>query len=1781
MHHPPPEPITLDDILITETLSQRSPRSPDWQAEAQAMQSLAQQISKDPEAVLQTLANIALTLCRAGTAGVSLLETTPEGTESFRWVAMAGQLANAVGSSTPRNVSLCGICLDRCTPQLFSYPERYFADFQDLQDADTPIVEGLVLPLVCEHHALGIVWIASHDEQRRFNTEDVRLMTNLANFTAAAFHLNQGKAQVQQSGQAPLVEVAVRDCQQAKVQLLISEERLRLASEAAHFGIYEYIPQTHQLSWSPLLKAIHGLPAEAEIIPEQLHEFVHPEDRAQFLNSMAQLLRPDAPDGYEHEFRIIRTDGEVRWLLDKGRIFFSGAGEHRRVERIIGVTSDISERKRIETALRESEAHLQRTTEAAQVGTWQWNLKTNEVIWSQQMKKLLGQTAIPGPKTHSDWLALLHQEDLRRMEAGLDGWLQGGQEIDFDYRIILPDTHETRWISSLGRVEYDAQGNPVMLQGIALDITDRKQAEVSLYESEAKYRSLFESIDEGFAIMEVMFNEGGKPVNLRYLETNRVFEQQTGLSDVVGKTVHDVVPSLEPLSVETLAEVARTGESVRFEDYVQGTDRWFSVYVSKVGGESSHQVAMVFDNITDRKRREADLAFLAQIAEDSSRLASEEAIMQSIGERLATHLRLDGFTFADVDEGCESVTIKYGWNAADVPQFVGTFRLAEYMTGEFARTMRAGETWVVCDTQHDERTDAKATAAICAGAIINVPYHRRGEWQGCLTVTCREMRQWTADEIALIVEVSNRTFPRLERARAEEDLRSSEEKYRSLFTSIDEGYFLAEVIFDENDKPIDILYLEANPAAICLAGRDFSGQRMREIDPHYEDYWYEIYGGVALTGESVRAEHYAEPHGRWFDFYAFKVGRQESRHVAAVFRDVTDRKKAEAALQESEERQAYLLRLSDALRPLSDPIKIQWQALNIVGEYLDLDRVLYNEIDPDVTTYTVHVNYVREGFPSYVGSYPMRPFAESVKNLRLGKTYVIYDAENEEQFSEEERAICRGINVQAFVVVPLIKQGQWVVNVVAHYSKARNWTQYDISILEETAERTWAAVERACAEAALRESEIRRIQEQAAREEERQRAESLAELDRAKTLFFSNISHEFRTPLTLILGPLAEALATLDEDNETEHPLSIHLREQLQIAHRNGLRLLKLVNTLLDFSRIEADRLQAHYEPTDLSTYTAELASVFRSTIESAGLQLMINCPPLPEPIYIDREMWEKIILNLLSNAFKFTFAGSILVSLKYQTNQVELTISDTGTGIPAQDLPHLFERFYQVKGAQGRSYEGSGIGLALVQELVQRLGGSITVTSELNQGTSFRITLPTGQAHLPTVDNRLSSPQSFTTNGIENYIAEAARWLPETEVNPPNLDLELKEGVLQSGSFAAECLHPLLTNTEQSPAKVLIVDDNADMRNYLSRLLHQQYQIEAVNDGLAALNSITQQQPDLILSDVMMPRMDGLQLLQSLRKNDQTKEIPIILLSARAGEDAQVEGLAAGADDYLTKPFSAQELLARVNANLQLTRMRREVATQAQMMRDIQILNDRLEQRVTERTTQLQALNQELEAFAYSVSHDLRTPLRYISSFTEQLRDQLTEPLSATASPLPTLNIILRSALSAEQMVDDLLAFSRASQSEMHRTLVPLDILVQQVQDQLQTETVGREIQWKIAPLPTVNGDPTLLQLVLQNLLSNAVKYTRDRNPAEISINSWETDTEYVVVVKDNGAGFDMKYSDRLFQLFQRLHTQKAFTGTGVGLANVRRIIHRHGGRTWAEGAVNQGATFYFSLPK
>ncbi len=636
----------------------------------------------------------------------------------------------------------------------------------------------------------------------------------------------------------------------------------------------------------------------------------------------------------------------------------------------------------------------------------------------------------------------------------------------------------------------------------------------------------------------------------------------------------------------------------------------------------------------------------------------------------------------------------------------------------------------------------------------------------------------------------------------------------------------------------------------------------------------------------------------------------------------------------------------------------------------------------------------------------------------------------------------------------------------------------------------------------------------------------LAELDTAKTAFFSNISHEFRTPLTLMLAPIEDALADHAE------PLSSIHRQRLQLARDNSLRLLKLVNTLLDFSRLESGRVQANYAPTDIAAFTTELAAMFQSAADRVDIRLDIDCPTVSEPVWIDREMWEKIIPNLVSNAFKFTFTGEITVRLREYAECVVIEVADTGIGIPEIELPRIFERFYRVTGSKGRTHEGTGIGLSLVRELVQLHGGHITVESIVDRGTCFRIEIPKGHKHLPNNTVTMAASEAEVSHHTVSYVTEAAYWNNNTIV----------EETIAASEPQDSCR-----------ARVLIVDDNNSLREYIAMLLTPHYDTVVVNDGLAALEAIKAQRPDIVVSDVMMPRLDGFGLVRALRADSNTTTLPIILLSARAGDNAAIEGLDAGADDYLVKPFSARELLARVRTHVELARMRHTLIEE------------------------LEHANSELDAFSYSVSHDLRAPMRIIDNLSAALGEDYAAKLDGNGRRF--IEQIRSQVQRVFTLIDALLDLARIARATIAPISVDISALANTIVNDLRIAQPERKVVVDIDKGLQAYGDRQLLSVVLTNLIGNAWKFTTQKNGHARIVVSYAAD-QCAFFVRDNGAGFDMTQANRLFVPFQRLHSTSEFAGTGIGLTTVRRALERQGGSIWAEAAVNEGATFYFSLP-
>lgn len=630
-------------------------------------------------------------------------------------------------------------------------------------------------------------------------------------------------------------------------------------------------------------------------------------------------------------------------------------------------------------------------------------------------------------------------------------------------------------------------------------------------------------------------------------------------------------------------------------------------------------------------------------------------------------------------------------------------------------------------------------------------------------------------------------------------------------------------------------------------------------------------------------------------------------------------------------------------------------------------------------------------------------------------------------------------------------------------------------------------------------------------DEERKRAEALTELDRAKTDFFSNVSHEFRTPLTLLLGPLEDELRGDGAANE-----------RLQMAHRNGLRLLKLVNTLLDFSRIETGRIQAHFEATDLPARTGELASVFRSAIESGGVRLVVECDPLPEPVFVDREMWEKIVLNLLSNAFKFTFEGEIRVGLQRIGDGVVLTVRDTGVGISDGELPKIFDRFHRVRGARARTHEGTGIGLALVRELVQLHGGTVTAGSVEGSGSVMTVTLPTGCSHLPADRIGPSPALDSTAFGAAPFIEEALRWLP-SEILTPALN--------------APPIAPPGTGAERHDGdrpRVVWADDNADMREYVARLLAPHYEIHAVASGSEAITAVRQHDADLVLSDVMMPGMDGFALLRALRQDSASAEVPVILLSARAGEESRVEGMDAGADDYLIKPFSARELVARIDAHVRLSRLRR------QTRETLRQAHDELDLKVRERTTALATTNQQLERELEerrAAEARIEALLERLGSvqaderrrIAREIHDQLGQQMTAlrmqlqVVDPRQTPSIMAEAIHRANELAEtvdrtiDALAWNlRPTALEQLGLVKALETMVQAWSEQFEISAsfhAPRSLTFRGSSDVEIN-----LFRIVQEALHNVYKHA---GADTVAVRLSKRHSQLVLVIEDNGCGF------------------------------------------------------------
>ncbi|HEV2453988.1 MAG TPA: ATP-binding protein [Verrucomicrobiae bacterium] len=628
--------------------------------------------------------------------------------------------------------------------------------------------------------------------------------------------------------------------------------------------------------------------------------------------------------------------------------------------------------------------------------------------------------------------------------------------------------------------------------------------------------------------------------------------------------------------------------------------------------------------------------------------------------------------------------------------------------------------------------------------------------------------------------------------------------------------------------------------------------------------------------------------------------------------------------------------------------------------------------------------------------------------------------------------------------------------------------------------------------------------------------EKTKELEQLKSQFFANVSHELRTPLTLIIGPTEKLLAASEFDETS-------VRSALEMIHRNSRMLLKHVNDLLDVSRLEARKMSVTYADTDLAKLVRIIGGHFESLAGEKHLKFTVEAPGTL-PVQLDPEKVQRILLNLLSNAFKFTpDGGRVRCRLKDAAgDRVALEVADSGPGIPPDLREVVFERFRQLQGGSTRRFGGTGLGLAIARDFATLHGGNISVTEAPEGGALFTVDLP----------RKAPAGADLQSPGQEEVQSNE---LVRQEIEP------LRQPVPRA----------VVSGVDTRPL-VIVAEDNQDMVRFIAENLSTHYRVETAHDGKEALAKILALHPDLILTDVMMPEMSGFMLVQAIRTHRELDTTPIVLLTAKADDDTRIHLLRNGAQDYVMKPFVVEELRARIG-NL--------------------VANKCANDQVRDLNRELGTANKELEAFSYSASHDLRAPLFAINAYAASLEPELS------GRGRQMLHEIKMSVARMDELISDLLRFSKLSRQPLERQVVSISGIVREVIADLQKDDPNRNVDVRVGNLPDCYGDLRLLRQVFVNLLSNAFKFTRNKEAARIEVRCLERNGENVYFIRDNGAGFDPRYADRLFGVFQRLHRADEFDGNGVGLSIAQRIIQRHGGRIWAEAEVDKGAVFYFTL--
>ncbi|WP_242036476.1 PAS domain S-box protein [Leptolyngbya sp. FACHB-321] len=792
-----------------------------------------------------------------------------------------------------------------------------------------------------------------------------------------------------------------------------SEERSQLAIGIAQLGTWRYVIATKLVELDQRMRAILGKKDSVVLPLSQMVERIHPDDRAKVTSALEAALTPTSSGAYDIDYRVIWDDGTERWLAANGQATFAGEGAWRQAVEVLGTAVDITDRKQVEIALQNSEEQFRQMADHAPFMVWVTDPSGYCTYLSQSWYDFTGQT--PATGLGLGWLERAHADDRAAAQRMFLAANEQQQSFRLEYR-LQSKQGDYIWAIDAASPWFGVDGAFKGYIGSVIDITDRKQAEAALAQRETELRLVTNAVPALIAFVDS---------DERYRFNNRGYEAWFGqpATEIYGKPVREVLGEAAYAGIRPYVEQVLAGQQVTFENQVphqEGGTRYVSTtYVPRFDAQGAVVgfVALVND-ISDRKRAE-------------QALQASEAQIRNLLESITD-------AFFAVDEH---------WRFTYVNQ------TAELMVNRAADDLIGKVFWEefpgVNDSAFEQMHRRVMRDRVAESLTAFYPNHER--WY--------EVRAYPAVN-GITMYFTDVT----EQIQAAVALRQSEARYRTLFESIDEGFCVVEVLLDAHDTPIDYRVLEVNPVFEQQTGlQQAVGKTARQLN--MEAHWIEIYGRVALTGEAIRFENDSETLKRWFDVYACRTGEPEDRKVAIVFKDISDRKRAEEMARQTAEANAFRVSLTDALRPLIDPIEMQAMASRLLGEDLGANRVAYFEVHN--TDYVVERDYVK-GAAGLAGRYPIASFGPKLlAAFRAGQTMSVSDVPADPDLSPEQRSAYAALEIGAHISVPLVKEGKLVAGLAIHTSEPRVWTPDEIALAEEVAERTWAAVERARAEAVV------------------------------------------------------------------------------------------------------------------------------------------------------------------------------------------------------------------------------------------------------------------------------------------------------------------------------------------------------------------------------------------------------------------------------------------------------------------------------------------------------------------------------------------------------------------------------------------------------------------------------------------------------------------------------------------------------------------------------------------